>query len=69
MTLGEGVIANGTGVQTTTNSRWGDYSAMTIDPSNDCTFYYSNEYYTAASQLTSTAGWLTRIGAFKLPGC
>jgi hypothetical protein len=69
MTLGEGVIANGTGVQTTTNSRWGDYSAMTIDPSDDCTFYYSNEYYTAASQLTSTAGWLTRIGAFKLPGC
>jgi len=69
MTLGEGVIANGTGVQTTFNSRWGDYTAMTIDPSNDCTFYYSNEYYTAASQATSPAGWLTRIGAFKLPGC
>jgi hypothetical protein len=69
MTLGEGVVANGTGVQTSTNSRWGDYTAMTIDPSDDCTFYYSNEYYTAASQATSTAGWLTRIGAFKLPGC
>jgi len=32
MTLGEGVIIDGTGVQTTTNSRWGDYTSMNIDP-------------------------------------
>src|SRR6266540_3481244 len=32
MTLGEGVIINGTGVQTTTNSRWGDYTSMNVDP-------------------------------------
>ena len=69
MTLGEGTIINGTGVQRTTNSRWGDYSDMTIDPSDDCTFYYANEYYTAAGQASSTAGWQTRIGAFKYPGC
>jgi hypothetical protein len=50
MTLGEGVIINGTGVQTTTNSR-------------------SGEYYTAAGQASSTVGWQTRIGSFKLPGC
>src|SRR5438876_3255851 len=69
MTLGEGVIINGSGVQTTTNSRWGDYTSMNIDPTDDCTFWYVNEYYTAAGQASSTAGWQTRIGSFKLPGC
>jgi hypothetical protein len=38
MTLGEGTIMNGSGVQTTTNSRWGDYTSMNIDPVDDCTF-------------------------------
>lgn len=69
MTLGEGVIVNGTGVQLTLNSRWGDYTSLNVDPVDDCTFWYVNEYYTAASQATSLAGWLTRIASFKLPGC
>ena len=69
MTLGEGVIINGSGVQTTTNSRWGDYTSMNIDPADDCTFWYVNEYYTAAGQASSPAGWQTRIASFKLPGC
>ena len=69
MTLGEGTIINGTGVQRTTNSRWGDYTSMNVDPTDDCTFWYVNEYYTLAGQLSSTAGWQTRIGSFKLPGC
>jgi hypothetical protein len=69
MTLGEGVIINGSGVQTTTNSRWGDYTSMNIDPVDDCTFWYVNEYYTAAGQASSVAGWQTRIGSFRLPGC
>jgi len=69
MTLGEGVIINGSGVQTTTNSRWGDYTDITVDPTDDCTFWYVNEYYTAAGQASSTAGWQTRIASFKLPGC
>ncbi len=69
MTLGEGTIVNGSGVQTTTNSRWGDYTSLNVDPADDCTFWYVNEYYTAASQATSAAGWLTRIASFKLPGC
>jgi hypothetical protein len=69
MTLGEGVIINGTGVQTTVNSRWGDYTSMNIDPVDDCTFWYVNEYYTAAGQASSAAGWQTRIASFKLPGC
>jgi len=69
MTLGEGTIMNGTGVQLTTNSRWGDYTSLNVDPTDDCTFWYVNEYYTAAGQASSLAGWQTRIGSFKLPGC
>lgn len=69
MTLGEGVIMEGSGVQTTTNSRWGDYTSLNLDPVDDCTFWYVNEYYTAAGQASSPAGWQTRIASFRLPGC
>jgi hypothetical protein len=69
MTLGEGTIVNGSGVQRTTNSRWGDYTDITVDPTDDCTFWYVNEYYTLAGQNSSVAGWQTRVGSFKLPGC
>jgi hypothetical protein len=69
MTLGEGTIVNGSGVQTSTNSRWGDYTSLNVDPVDDCTFWYVNEYYTAAGQASSAAGWQTRIGSFRLPGC
>jgi hypothetical protein len=69
MTLGEGTIINGTGVQRTTNSRWGDYTSMNVDPTDDCTFWYVNEYYTLEGQNSSTAGWQTRIASFRLPGC
>jgi hypothetical protein len=44
-------------------TRWGDYSAMTLDP-DGCTFWYTNEYY-AASGLDDH----TRIGSFKFPSC
>ncbi len=70
MTLGEGTIINGTGVQVTTNSRWGDYTSMNIDPTDDCTFWYVNEYYQISGIIgVNTAPWQTRIGSFQLPGC
>ncbi|HYZ20288.1 MAG TPA: hypothetical protein VE615_12135 [Gaiellaceae bacterium] len=69
LSQGEAVLQNGSGVQRTVNSRWGDYTSLNVDPKDDCTFYYINEYYTAASEQTSLAGWLTRIGAFRFPGC
>ena len=69
MTLGEGVAIAGTGVQTSTNSRWGDYTSMNLDPVDDCTFWYVNEYYTLAGQASSPVGWQTRVTSFKLPGC
>jgi hypothetical protein len=68
-TLGEGTIIDGTGVQRTLNSRCGDYTSLNVDPTDDCTFWYVNEYYTLAGLLSSTAGWQTRIASFKLAGC
>ena len=68
MTLGEGVIMNGTGVQTNTNSRWGDYTSLNVDPVDDCTFWYVNEYY-AVTEPPPDRNWRTRIASFKLPGC
>ena len=68
MTLGEGVIINGSGVQTNTNSRWGDYTSMNVDPVDDCTFWYVNEYYTV-TEPPPDRNWQTRIASFKVPGC
>jgi hypothetical protein len=68
MTLGEGTIINGSGVQTNTNSRWGDYTSMNVDPTDDCTFWYVNEYY-QTTEPPPDRNWQTRIASFKLPGC
>jgi hypothetical protein len=71
MTLGEGTVIDGTAAQTHTNSRWGDYTSMNVDPVDDCTFWYVNEYYTVAgaAQAPLGNGWQTRIASFRLPGC
>ena len=66
---GESTAIAGSGVQTSTSGRWGDYSALTLDPSDDCTFWYTQEYYTAAGQASSAAGRQTRVAAFKFPTC
>lgn len=49
-------------------NRWGDYSARSVDPADDCTFWYTNEYYDSAVSARSI-GWTTRIGSFRLPNC
>jgi hypothetical protein len=63
-TLGQGEahLYDGTGAQVSTGNRWGDYSDLTIDPVDDSTFWYTNEYYDA----TSSFNWRTRIGSFKI---
>jgi hypothetical protein len=58
-------LIEGGGAQTSSFSRWGDYSMMGIDPVDDCTFWYTQEYYAT----TSSSGWRTRIGAFRFPSC
>lgn len=78
----EATVFAGTGVQmvvgsTNPGNRWGDYSAMTIDPVDQCTFWYTNEYiptnggfnwaariasYTFGAQCTPAAAWGTVSG-------
>ncbi|MBK8433628.1 MAG: carboxypeptidase regulatory-like domain-containing protein [Chloroflexi bacterium] len=60
----ENVITGGT--QTGGASRWGDYSSMSVDPADDCTFWYTNEYH----DVNATAfNWNTRIVVFRIPEC
>jgi hypothetical protein len=62
---GEATLHVGTGSQRNTSNRWGDYSALSVDPVDDCTFWYTSEYYST----TSSFNWRTRIGKFKFPSC
>ena len=61
MTITEGTIIAGSGSQTNSAGRWGDYSSMSVDPNDDATFWATNEYM----QTTSSADWQTRIGAIS----
>ena len=66
MTQGEGEIITGSGYQYGPDGRWGDYSMMSVDPVDDCTFWYTQEYY------ATTSGWInwqTRIASFELQSC
>ena len=65
----ETALIKGTGVQTGFGARWGDYSQMSVDPTDDCTFWLTNEYYSSESQAESQFGWLTRVGKFKFAEC
>ncbi|MDQ6676228.1 MAG: hypothetical protein M3Z09_02910 [Acidobacteriota bacterium] len=58
-------IIDGAGSQLPNLNRWGDYSSMSIDPVDDCTFWYTNQYL----QSSGTYNWNTRIANFKFPGC
>lgn len=63
MTIAERHIIDGAGSQTGSwsgRSRWGDYSAMSVDPASPTTFWYAQEYYSS----TSDANWQTRIASF-----
>jgi hypothetical protein len=64
LTQTENTIIAGGGSQTT-YSRWGDYSSMVVDPTDGCTFWYTQEY----EATTGTRNWHTRLASFSLPGC
>jgi hypothetical protein len=61
----ETAVVSGSGAQTGGLTRWGDYSAMTVDPVDDCTFWYTQEYL----KTTGSFNWNTRIVNFKFPNC
>ncbi len=61
----EAQIVAGTGSQSFTGNRWGDYTSMAIDGADDCTFWYTNQYYMVTTQFD----WSTRLASFKFPSC
>jgi hypothetical protein len=61
----EAQIVAGTGSQLDTSNRWGDYTSMAIDAADDCTFWYTNQYY----MTTATFDWSTQLASLKFPGC
>ncbi len=57
---GEGTLINGSAANS--SNRYGDYSAMSVDPADDCTFWFTGEY-------NASSTWSTRIGTFKFDSC
>jgi hypothetical protein len=58
-------ILEGTGSQTSGLSRWGDYTALQVDPTDDCTFWYVDQY----QQASGAFDWNTRIGSWAFSAC
>ncbi len=58
-------VKAGGGAQLPKIDRWGDYSSLQIDPSDDCTFWFTTEYLKASG----TFNWSTWINSFTMPGC
>ncbi|MEZ4701272.1 MAG: PKD domain-containing protein [Rhodothermales bacterium] len=63
MNVAETLLHAGTGAQSGA-SRWGDYSMMSVDPTDNASFWYTTEYYAA----TGSFDFNTRITSFNLGG-
>ncbi|MDD5564807.1 MAG: hypothetical protein PHQ91_13920 [Thermoanaerobaculaceae bacterium] len=61
----ESSILAGTGSQLPNLNRWGDYSTMSIDPKDDCTFWYTQEYLGSSGDFN----WHTYVKSIKFPSC
>jgi len=59
------LVVQGSGSQLDTVNRWGDYSSMRIDPIDNCTFWYTTEYY----MVTASFDWSTQIATAKFSNC
>ena len=59
------LVISGGGVQQNSQHRWGDYSSMAIDPSDDCTFWYTQEYY----KTNGSFNFSTHLNSFKFTAC
>jgi hypothetical protein len=57
-------IIKGKGSQTRIH-QWGTYSSISIDPVNDCTFWYTQQYLPTTGNLN----WHTRLASFKFKAC
>ncbi|HTZ97555.1 MAG TPA: hypothetical protein VMB18_14230 [Terriglobales bacterium] len=63
------VVVVGNAVQVNGGNRWGDYSSMSIDPADDCTFWYAQEYYNKVNGGSSSNDWTTHITSFRFNSC
>ena len=61
----EVTLLQGSGSQTGGGDRWGDYTGMAIDPVDDCTFWFTEQY----QAVNGGFDWHTAVGAFSFPGC
>jgi hypothetical protein len=66
---GEGILFQGLNSQAFPLGRWGDYSDMTVDPVDGCTFWYTQEYFAGTGIPIVVTAWKTRIATFKFPSC
>jgi hypothetical protein len=64
MSIEEKAVA-GLGAQQNGLERWGDYSSMSIDPADDCTFWFTSQYLPKSGSFN----WSTKIIAVKFDGC
>jgi hypothetical protein len=65
-TLGnETTILVGSGIQTATLTRWGDYSTISVDPVDGCQMVFTSQYQPANGNFN----WTTYIYSFKLSTC
>jgi hypothetical protein len=63
LTFHESVLAEGQSAQTG-SLRWEDYTNIVVDPSDDCTFWFTGNYLKSGATSSTT-----RIGSFAVPGC
>lgn len=63
MTAPETIIFTGT--RNITGARWGDYTSMSADPADDCTFWYVNQYYLSGG--SGSGSWQTRVASSRWP--
>jgi hypothetical protein len=61
-TLPQGETTLAAGTTSNNSNRYGDYAALSVDPADDCTFWFTGEWNNASS-------WVTRIGSFRFPNC
>lgn len=70
MTTPEVILQAGSGYQQANGTRWGDYSAMRVDPADGCTFWYTTQYINGNSVFgDNSSPWSTHVGAFSFPSC
>jgi len=61
----ENTLVTGTGSQNAANMNWNSFTSLSLDPVDDCTFWYTAEYYSASS----LSSWTTKIASFRFPSC